>query len=153
MANLTEAIEQYLKGLLQSSQGRTIDVQRAQLAERFSCAPSQINYVLATRFLVDHGYLVETFRGGGGFIRITHLEFDETQGWQDLYDSIGSDLDQARAEAILDRLGHEQLISGREQALMRAVLQREVLAVNLPWRDIVRANMLRAMLMVLRRGD
>lgn len=153
MANLTDAIEQYLKELLHTSQRSTIDVQRAQLAERFSCAPSQINYVLATRFLLDHGYLVETFRGGGGFIRITHLQFDETRGWQELYDSIGNDLDQARAEAILDRLAREQLITSRESALMRAVLQREVLAVNLPWRDILRANMLRAMLMVLRKGE
>lgn len=153
MANLTDLIEQYLKGLLQESRERTIDVQRTQLAERFSCAPSQINYVLSTRFLLDHGYLVETFRGGGGFIRITLLEFDQSGDWQELFDSIGEEINQSRAEAILTRLAREQLISEREQALMQAVLRREVLSVNLPWRDMLRANLLRAMLLVLRRGE
>lgn len=153
MANLADVIEQHLKKLLQDSQEHTIDVQRAQLAERFACAPSQINYVLATRFLLDHGYLVETFRGGGGFIRITLLEFDHTRDWHELYASIGESINQSRAEAILDRLAREKLISRREQALMRAVLQRDVLAVNLPWRDVLRANALQAMLLVLRRGE
>ena len=128
-------------------------MQRNQLAEHFACAPSQINYVLATRFLLEHGYLVETFRGGGGFVRITLLDFDANQDWHQLSQYVGENIDQNKAEAIVSRLLREKLISRREAALMTAVLQRDVLAVGLPWRDSLRANILQAMLLVLRRGE
>ncbi len=153
MANLTNMIERYLKQLLQNSEEGSVDVQRNQLAEHFACAPSQINYVLATRFLLEHGYLVETFRGGGGFVRITLLDFDANQDWHQLSQSVGENIDQNKAEAIVSRLLREKLISRREAALMTAVLQRDVLAVGLPWRDSLRANILQAMLLVLRRGE
>jgi transcriptional regulator CtsR len=152
MANLADAIEQYLKELLQNSQKGSVDVQRAQLAERFSCAPSQINYVLATRFLLEHGYLVETRRGGGGFIRITLLGLDSEQGWQEVVNSIGERIDQSHAAAVVDRISREGLISEREAALMQAALSREVLSVNLPWRDLLRAQILKAMLVALYRS-
>lgn len=151
MANLADAIEQYLKALLEDSQIGTIDVQRNQLAEYFSCAPSQINYVLATRFLLDHGYLVETRRGGGGFVRITELELESVKDWQEVLDSIGETVTQLRAEAVVTRLRQAGLISAREEALMKSALGRDVLAINLPWRDILRAQILRAMLAVLHK--
>lgn len=151
MANLSDTIEQYLKQLLQSSQSGSIELQRTQLADFFSCAPSQINYVLTTRFLLDHGYLVETRRGGGGYIRITLLELDSRHGWQELLDSISDGVEQNRAEAVVDRLLRDGLVSQREHALMRAALGRDVLTVNLPWRDVLRAQILRAMLVALHR--
>ncbi|MGI6359289.1 MAG: CtsR family transcriptional regulator [Bacillota bacterium] len=153
VASLSDIIEQYLKQLLHSSEEGRVDVQRNQLAEHFSCAPSQINYVLATRFLVEHGYLVETFRGGGGFVRITLLEFDPNRDWQQLIQSVGESIEQSKAEAIISRLLREQVITRREAALMKAVVQREVLAVTLPWRDALRANLMQAMLLALRRGE
>lgn len=151
MANLADVIEQYLKALLKDSRAGTIDVQRNQLAEHFSCVPSQINYVLATRFLLDHGYVVETHRGGGGFVRITWLELDVSRGLGEIMNSIGESISQARAEAIVTRLAGDGLISGREEALMRAALGREALAVNPPWGDLLRAQILKAMLVVLHK--
>lgn len=151
MASLADVIEQYLKTLLKDSRAGTIDVQRNQLAEHFSCVPSQINYVLATRFLLDHGYLVETRRGGGGFVRITLLELDATRGFGEILNSIGASISQARAEAIIARLARDGLVNGREEALMRVALGREVLTVNLPWRDLLRAQILKAMLVVLHK--
>lgn len=71
MANLADKIERYLKEHL--SRTEILEVRRAMLAALFDCAPSQINYVLTTRFTPERGYLVESRRGGGGYIRIIRL--------------------------------------------------------------------------------
>ncbi len=152
MANLANAIERYLKRLLAQSETGTVSVQRNQLAETFSCAPSQISYVLATRFLLEHGYLVETRRGGGGYVRITLLRMDSEQDWRLLLDSIGEAINQGRSEAIINRLQREGIINEREAMLMRAGLSRAALNIKLPWRDMVRADILRAMLIALQQA-
>ena len=72
MARLSDIIEDFIKSLLKHSEGE-LQLQRNELAEHFECAPSQINYVLATRFSLDRGYYIESRRGGGGFIRIVQL--------------------------------------------------------------------------------
>lgn len=153
MANLTEAIEQYLKGLIAASREGSIEVQRSLLAEMFSCAPSQINYVLATRFLLEHGYLVETKRGGGGYVRITLLALDSQTDWNAMLDLIGQTISQPRAEAIIARLEREGLVSSREADLMLAATHRDVLTIGLPWRDLLRAQILRSMLVALRKYE
>lgn len=152
MANLADLIEQHLKRLLAKSESGTVDVGRNQLAETFSCAPSQINYVLATRFLLEHGYIVETRRGGGGYVRITVLEMDPSADWQLLIDSIGEAISHSRGEAIVNWLRRDGVVSNREALLMLAVLGREVLSIKQPWCDIVRANVLRDMLIALYRA-
>ena len=72
MAQLSDTIEQFIKALME--QDKQIEVRRNELAQHFGCAPSQINYVLATRFSVNHGYIIESRRGGGGYIRIVRLQ-------------------------------------------------------------------------------
>jgi transcriptional regulator CtsR len=74
--SLADGIEKYLKVLLARSENRQIEIQRAELAETFSCAPSQVTYVLGTRFTEKYGYSTESRRGGQGYIRITQLEYD-----------------------------------------------------------------------------
>ncbi len=152
MANLADLIEQHLKRLLAKSESGTVDVGRNQLAETFSCAPSQINYVLATRFLLEHGYIVETRRGGGGYVRITVLELDPNADWQRLVNSVGEAISQPRGEAIVNRLLRDGVVSHREALLMMAALGRDVLSMKQPWCDIVRANVLRSMLIALYRA-
>lgn len=153
MASLADIIEQYLKQLLANSEDGTVDVQRNQLAETFGCAPSQISYVLATRFLLEHGYLVESRRGGGGYVRITVLQVDPEQDWNLIFDSIGEAISQHKAEALIAWLLRDGIVTEREAAMMKAVVSRDVLAVNLPWRDIIRANMLKAMLVAMRMSE
>ncbi|HOK71062.1 MAG TPA: CtsR family transcriptional regulator, partial [Bacillota bacterium] len=90
MGSLSDYIESYLKLLLDTGPHGFVEVQRRELAERFRCAPSQINYVLSTRFTVERGYVVETRRGGGGYIRIFKLDDEpETSGIQMVYESVG----------------------------------------------------------------
>lgn len=151
LANLADLIEQHLKRLLARSETGTVDIGRNQLAEIFSCAPSQINYVLATRFLLEHGYIVETRRGGGGYVRITILEMDPEADWQLLIDSIGETISQQKAEAIVNRLLRDGIVSEREAMMMAAVLGRDVLNVKQPWGDMLRANVLRSLLVAIYR--
>lgn len=68
MQNITDIIEAYLKQILHDE--KTIEIKRQEIAQRFDCVPSQINYVINTRFTVEKGYFVESKRGGGGYIRI-----------------------------------------------------------------------------------
>lgn len=151
MANLADFIEEYLKSLLQHQAG-TVELQRSELAVRFGCAPSQINYVLATRFTPERGYLVESRRGGGGFIRIVRLNLDPDQDLHDLvHRVIASRLTQDEANGYIQRLQEEQVITEREAALMRAVVQRETINLEVPLRDAVRANLLKAMITALLR--
>ena len=135
---MTDAIERYLLQLL--GRGRTVELQRAEVAERFGCAPSQINYVLVTRFTPARGFAVESRRGGGGYIRLLRLPAEAWEGALGLPESC----DQSTAEHHIARLQESARLTTREAALLRAVVSREVLQLPLPLRDQVRAAVLRA---------
>ena len=147
--NISDFIENYLKGILQQSQSGVVELQRSELAELFQCVPSQINYVISTRFSVDHGYIVESKRGGGGYIRIRVLELDDTHPFLRILQSIGRAISQREAEGIVERLVREQVITQREGAMFRAGLTREVINLDLPYRDQLRARLMTAMLTAL----
>jgi len=149
VANLADDIEQFLKRLIEDR--RTVEIQRATLAAHFGCAPSQINYVLATRFPPERGYIVESRRGGGGYIRITRLDLPAGSGLQELIHRIGSSLSQNEALNYIQFLKEQNFITEREAALMEAVTDREVLGLDLPARDLVRANLFKAMLLAIAR--
>lgn len=150
MANLADDIEQFLKQQL--NQATSIELQRAMLAGQFGCAPSQINYVLATRFTPERGYLVESRRGGGGFIRIIRLRLEPGDSLHQLiHRKIGDQLTQAEALGYIDRLHEAKIIDDREAALMEAVVNREAIGLDLPLRDMVRANLFKAMLLATLR--
>ena len=155
MGTLADQIGSYLKELLDGSGEGLIEIQRSWLAQAFSCAPSQINYVLTTRFSIDQGYLVETRRGGGGYVRIVRLPINvnnEEQLRQLLEISLGEKLSQEAGEGIIQRLFEEGYLSGRESQIMRAAIRRETLVLDLPQRDVIRANLLRAMVLALWQG-
>lgn len=147
--NISDIIERYLKRILQQSQSGVIEVQRSELAELFQCVPSQINYVISTRFSVDHGYIVESKRGGGGYIRIRRIDLDEHAPLVTLVRSMGSSISQREAESVIDRLLREQVVTEREAAMLRAAIRREVLNVDLPYRDELRARLMTQMLLAL----
>src|SRR5690554_791307 len=108
MARLSDVIEEFIKTLLMESEGE-LELQRNELADYFECAPSQINYVLATRFSINQGYYIESRRGGGGFIRITRLDVDK-DGYM-LYlmtEGIGSKLTEQQALQIIQRMVEQE---------------------------------------------
>ncbi len=149
MRNISDIIEQYLKRMLQESEG-ALEIQRNDLADQFSCVPSQINYVISTRFTLEKGYLVESKRGGGGYIRIRRIELPgQSTIHTHIHESIGQSMSQSAAEGLIYQLLEARLISKRESELMRAVVCRDVISINLPYRDEVRARMMKAMLIAL----
>ncbi len=143
MATLSDAIEAYLLARLEAN-GGILDVQRVELAERFGCVPSQVTYVLMTRFTPERGFLVEARRGGGGGIRISRL----ASGADDLLAALGDLLaiDQGRAQNVVERFLQAGIISPREAAMIMRAVDRTVLNLELPQRDRLRARLLRAML-------
>jgi transcriptional regulator of stress and heat shock response len=146
--NISDIIEQYLKKSLQASQSGMIEIQRSELAELFGCVPSQINYVISTRFTLEKGYVVESKRGGGGYIRIKKISLDEESPLrQTVLKLFGAHLSQREAEGLLQRFYDEGILSFREMRMMQAAIHRDVLLVSYPERDALRARILAAMLM------
>lgn len=153
MPSLTEQIEQWLKEQLLRAGGNILEIRRSDLAEIFDCVPSQVNYVLSTRFTVERGFLVQSRRGGGGFIRIIKLRMDLPEQLQDLLKKgIGESISQAQAEGIIKRLWEEELLNERERRMLEAAVSRDTLGVGLPLRDVLRARLLKAMLLALLGG-
>ncbi|MGV7118350.1 CtsR family transcriptional regulator [Paenibacillus kyungheensis] len=152
MRNISDIIEQYLKRMLQDSGEGAVEIQRNDLADQFSCVPSQINYVISTRFTLEKGYLVESKRGGGGYIRIRRLELPaQSILHTHIHESIGQHMSQTAAEGLLYQLLEARVISNREAELMRAAVCRDVISIKLPYRDEIRARMMKAMLIALLR--
>ena len=142
MAQLSDAIEHFIKELMEED--KQIEVKRNELAQHFGCAPSQINYVLATRFSVDHGYIIESRRGGGGYVRIVRM----TQGANDnmLETRVGTSIDEESANAIIACLHERKLITRREALLMRSAVAKNALQLPVSAKDVLRASVLRNLL-------
>ncbi|MGM0877647.1 MAG: CtsR family transcriptional regulator [Bacillota bacterium] len=151
MRNISDIIEQYLKKVLDSSGKEIVEIKRSEIADKFQCVPSQINYVINTRFTIERGYVVESKRGGGGYIRIIKVRANNQAHLLDqILHLIHHRLSQASAEDIIGRLVSEKVISAREAKLMLSVIDRSVLYIDLPHRDELRARMFKAMLTSLK---
>lgn len=151
--SLVRQIEGYLKELLGNRD--YIEVQRNELAEIFNCVPSQINYVLSTRFTPAHGYLVESRRGGGGYVRIVKLSWNvfPQHFFKELSEELKIGIDQHDAEGILKRFYEEELITGREYNILNMIINRDTLTLDLPERDYIRARIMHALFVALCRED
>ena len=147
--NTSDHIEAYIKAIL--DQAGIVELQRSQLADTFQVVPSQINYVIKTRFTESRGYLVESKRGGGGYIRIGRIEFsNHHEMLRDLLYSIGERVSQEIYEDILQLLVEQDLMTKQEMTLLTAVATDRVLGEESP---VVRANMLRQLLQEVDRKE
>ncbi|MCM3240864.1 CtsR family transcriptional regulator [Heyndrickxia sp. FSL K6-6286] len=151
MKNISDIIESYLKQVLEMNGSEIVEIKRSEIADKFQCVPSQINYVINTRFTIERGYVVESKRGGGGYIRIIKVKpHDQAQLIDHLLLLVKSRVSQSNAEDVIIRLVEEEVISKREAKIMLSVMDRSVLYLDLPERDQLRARMLTAMLMTLK---
>jgi transcriptional regulator CtsR len=149
--NISDVIEQYLKQVLDISGDKVIEIKRNEIADKFQCVPSQINYVINTRFTLERGYIVESKRGGGGYIRIVKVEIDDrTHLLDQIIKLINKELSQSNSEDIILRLVEEKIISNKEARIMLSVMDRSVLLLNLPHRDELRARLMKSMLSTLK---
>ncbi|GFP77918.1 CtsR family transcriptional regulator [Clostridium fungisolvens] len=149
MARLSDIIEEFIKNLLEQSCDQELQIQRNELADKFSCAPSQINYVLTTRFTCDKGYLIESKRGGGGCILIKKITYDtKDKIYEIISSSIGDSLTYQNGVAIIESLYDLDIINKRELALIKITINDRTLQ-NAENRNRVRADILRSLVMVL----
>ena len=140
--NTSDHIEAYIKAILEQS--GMVELQRSQLADTFQVVPSQINYVIKTRFTESRGYLVESKRGGGGYIRIGRIEFsNHHEMLRDLLYSVGEEVSQVIFEDVLKLLLEQELLTRQEMNLLVATASDRVLGEEA---DYIRANMLRQIL-------
>ena len=125
MSNLTRAIEQYINELLDTcSEESSVSLRRNELAESFGCVPSQINYVIRSRFTPEKGYLVESQRGGHGYIRIVRLSYDDPEDRLSHIDEIvGSSLSEQDCKRLLVSLQERGLINARERLINEVALR------------------------------
>lgn len=125
----------------------TAELQRSELASRFNCVPSQINYVISTRFSPERGYIVESRRGGGGYIRIRRVRMDPKQLVMHTVNAIGDAVDLNTAAALLSNLLASGAISERGAHMALAAVGNAALRpVDPQQRDTVRASILKQIL-------
>ncbi len=145
MAQLSDTIEKFIKDLME--EGTQVELRRNELAQHFGCAPSQINYVLATRFSLDHGYVIESRRGGGGYVRIVRMRpRSEGNLLSILLQRVGTEIDEDSAVAIIKHLLDCKLVTANEALLMRAAVAQNALALPISAKNVLRAAVLRNML-------
>ena len=140
-----------MKKVLEMSEREIVEIKRSEIADKFQCVPSQINYVINTRFTAERGYLVESKRGGGGYIRILRVEIHSKAGLMDnMIEQVGDAVTQQAVEHMVYRLIDEEIITKREAKLILAAIDRSTLALPLPLRDQVRAYIVKAMFITLK---
>jgi len=144
---MSDLIAAFIGDVLRESDGLA-ELQRRDLASRFGVVPSQISYVIATRFSPERGYIVESRRGGGGFIRIRRVQVDPKQLVMHTVNAIGEELDAPTAEAFLQNLLDAGAISPARVRIMAAALGEGALRpVPRPLRGALRASILKQMLL------
>ena len=150
---LSDTIESFIKTMLTQEEPE-VELKRNELAEYFNCAPSQINYVLATRFTLDDGYVIESRRGGGGYIRIVRVVPTGSKLQYLISERIGEILTEAEAGKLIHQLEEEKLITGCESAIMRSAVSAQALSVPMPdtMKDALRAKILMTMLTSVARN-
>lgn len=143
---ISDLIASFIRDSLDDADG-VLELQRSDLAERFHCVPSQINYVMSTRFSPERGYIVESRRGGGGYIRITRVQVDRPTLLMSVINSIGESIDGQSANAIVRNLADAEALSAESARLLLAAVSDAALrSVPSVQRGAVRADLMRQML-------
>lgn len=146
MARLADIIEEFLKSMILENEEEILQIQRNELADKFQCAPSQINYVLTTRFTYEKGYIIESRRGGGGCILIKKLNHGTSSRRKSIIeDSIGDGITYNNAIALLESLYESNIITEREFSIIKIVLNERTL-INVEEKNKLRANILKSVI-------
>ncbi|MGB9678895.1 MAG: CtsR family transcriptional regulator [Thermoanaerobacteraceae bacterium] len=148
MARLSDIIESFIKELMNDDDKQFVEIQRNELANTFKCAPSQINYVLETRFTIDRGYIIESKRGGGGYIKIYKASLPKEWAYE-IIENIGNSLSEGKAKNYIDALLEHKFITEREAAIMKSVLNDRILPLNQEEKNVLKAILLKSMIMEL----
>ena len=146
---ISDAIAAYILHRIDEAGDGSAELRRNELAEELGCVPSQINYVITSRFTPEQGYIVESRRGGNGYIRITRVRVDRQTLLMQVINTLGSQVDLASARAILNNLvqaGALEENAGR--SILAAVGDKALAAVPRESRDTVRADIMKQVLIL-----
>lgn len=144
--SLSNQIARMLMEML--SEDGTTEIQRNELAQTLGCVPSQINYVISSRFTPEQGYIVESRRGGGGYIKITRLKLDRPSVIMHTVNHIGDSVDYSTARAhILNLLDNSVITTDSARLMLSAVNENSLRILPPQIRDAVRASIFKQMLL------
>ena len=144
---MSDIIASFINDILNETDEGEAIIQRNDLATRFNCVPSQINYVISTRFTPDYGYYVESQRGGGGYIKITKAKITTSDYLMHVITSLGDKVTQKEAEIFVKNILENDIISVREAKLILSATNDK--AITVENKDEIRANILKSMLINL----
>ena len=145
---MSDMIEDFIKELF-TEDDEFIEIQRNDLAEQFNCVPSQINYVISTRFKPSQGYYVESKRGGGGHITIKKVNVKKTNYLMHIINNIGNSLTRQEADIFISNLLSYNMLSDEQAKLLKVATSDNVLTLSQPTKDIIRARIFKNMLLNL----
>lgn len=144
---MSDLVAQYILDMLEEQNG-SAEIKRNELAGDLGCVPSQINYVITSRFTPEQGYIVESRRGGGGYIRISRVKMDRGTAVMHIVNSVGDNLDKAAAEAMLNNMLSTHMLEMNIAKVIAAALSDSSLrSVEQDKRDILRADLFKNMLL------
>lgn len=146
---MSDLVAKHILEMLEQQAG-TAEIQRNELAGTLGCVPSQINYVITSRFTPEQGYIVESRRGGGGYIKITRVKMDKGTAIMHIVNSIGTTLDKATAEIMINNMYNQSIIDRTTARLLASAMSERVF-VEVPqnFRDVFRARIFKNMLLTL----
>ncbi|MBQ6717657.1 MAG: CtsR family transcriptional regulator [Clostridia bacterium] len=146
---ISDLITNEILRMLNESEENTAEIQRNDFANVIGCAPSQINYVLSSRFTPEHGYIIESRRGGGGYIKISRVVMRKSTAFMHIINSIGDSIDTMSARIVIENCLQSELISKETARIMYAALSNNVMrSVPVILQDSLRAAILKEMLLV-----
>lgn len=146
---MSDLVAQYILNMLEAQDG-SAEIQRNELAGSLGCVPSQINYVITSRFTPEQGYIVESRRGGGGYIRISRVKMDKGTAVMHIVNSVGNTLDRATAEAMLNNMLQRELMQLPTAKVIAAALSdRTLQSIEQERRDKLRADLFKNMIITL----
>ena len=143
---MSDVIEDFIKDLF-DEQNEAIEIQRNELAEHFNCVPSQINYVISTRFKPSQGYYVESKRGGGGHITIRKVNNTKEDYIMHIINNIGNNLTSNEVDILISDFLTYNIITKKEAKLLKVATSDNVLRLNQQIKDEVRARIFKNMLL------
>lgn len=155
MSVLSDHIENFIKELMTEEEG-TAELQRNELAQKFNCAPSQINYVLTTRFSPGRGYIIESRRGGGGYIRVIRVNMDRCDYISQIIDrNLNQAINMRQAAELIEGLKETGIIGKDMKNVMLAAVSDRALSAVPEYRNELRSEVLKQMLtsVLLREDD
>ena len=149
MARISDIIAQFINDMIEDKKDKEVIIQRNELADKFNCAPSQINYVLTTRFTSEKGYMIESRRGGGGYIIIKRIEYNNKEKQVEAINkAIGESLTYSAALLLLEHLYETNLITKRELEIVKISINDRTLS-NAEDKNKLRAEILKGIITVI----